>query len=89
MYNRLLTKAFNSGKDKKYSDSYDKNNYNLFVKQLGITEAEEAELTSKTYTYGFSENAPYEILASGEYYQLHIRVSLLFPYHLNFFLFYL
>ena len=67
MYNNILKKTFNSWKEKKYNDSYDKNNYNLFVKQLGITEAEEAQLTSKTYVYGFAENAPYEILASGEY----------------------
>lgn len=67
MYNNILKKTFNSWKEKKYNDSYDKNNYNLFVKQLGITEAEEAQLTSKTYAYGFAENAPYEILASGEY----------------------
>jgi diguanylate cyclase (GGDEF)-like protein len=67
MYNSILTKTFNSWKDKNFTTSYDKNNYNLFVKQLGITEAEEAQLTSKTYTYGFAENAPYEILASGEY----------------------
>ena len=67
MYNSILTKTFNSWKDKNFTTSYDKNNYSLFVKQLGITEAEEAQLTSKTYTYGFAENAPYEILASGEY----------------------
>ena len=67
MYNTILTKTFNSWKEKKFNDSYDKNNYSLFVKQLGITEAEEAQLTSKTYSYGFAENAPYEILASGEY----------------------
>ena len=67
MYNTVLTKTFNSWKNKYFNDSYDKNNYNLFIKQLGITEAEEAQLTSKTYTYGFAENAPYEILASGEY----------------------
>ena len=67
MYNNILKKTFNSWKEKKYNDSYDKNNYNLFVKQLGITEAEEAQLTSKTYAYGFAENAPYEILSSGEY----------------------
>lgn len=66
-YNKILTKTFKSWKNKKFSDSYDKNNYNLFVKQLGLTEAEEAQLTSKTYLYGFAENAPYEILASGEY----------------------
>ena len=66
-YNAILTKTFNRWKKEKYEDSYNTNNYTLFVKQLGLSEAEQAELTSKTFVYGFAENAPYEILASGEY----------------------
>jgi len=66
-YNSILTKVFNKWKESNFDDSYNKNNYTLFVKQLGLSEAEQAELTSKTFTYGFAENAPYEILASGEY----------------------
>lgn len=67
MVNSIFTKEFNSWKEKLYKKSYDKNNYNLFISTLNITEAEEDTLTNKVYNYGFAENRPYEILASGEY----------------------
>ena len=65
--NSIFTKEFNKWKKKEYESSFNKNNYKLFVNKLNITEAEERELTSKTYSYGFTENRPYEILASSEY----------------------
>ncbi len=65
--NSILTKEFNKWKNKYYDDSYNKNNYKLFINKLNITEAEERTLTNKTYSYGFTENRPYEILASSEY----------------------
>ena len=65
--NSIFTKEFNKWMSKKYEESYNKNNYRLFIDKLNITEAEERTLTSKTYSYGFTENRPYEILASNEY----------------------
>ena len=65
--NSIFTKEFNKWKDKQYEDSYNKNNFKLFVDKLNISEAEERNLTNKTYLYGFTENRPYEILASSEY----------------------
>ena len=65
--NSIFTKEFNKWKEKSYKDSYNKNNYKLFIDKLNITDAEERSLTSKTYSYGFTENKPYEILASSEY----------------------
>ncbi|MCR5223657.1 MAG: GGDEF domain-containing protein [Bacilli bacterium] len=65
--NSIFTKEFNKWKDKQYEDSYNKNNFKLFIDKLNISEAEERNLTNKTYLYGFTENRPYEILASSEY----------------------
>lgn len=65
--NSIFTKKFNSWKEKYFEESFNKNNYNLFVNMLNITEAEEDTLTNKVYHYGFAENRPYEVLASGEY----------------------
>lgn len=67
MVNSIFTKLFNSWKDRYYSDSYDENNYQLFIDMLEITEADADTLTNKVYRYGFAENRPYEILAGGEY----------------------
>ena len=65
--NSIFTKEFNKWKAKSFEDSYNKNNYRLFVDKFNITEADERQLTNKTYSYGFTENRPYEILASSEY----------------------
>lgn len=65
--NSIFTKEFNKWMSKEYEKSYNKNNYKLFINKLNITEAEERTLTNKTYLYGFTENRPYEILASSEY----------------------
>ncbi len=65
--NSILTKEFNKWKSKKYQSSYNKNNYKLFINKLGITQAQESALTNKVYTYGFTENKPYEILMNSEY----------------------
>ena len=65
--NSIFTKEFKKWMDKGYEKSYNKNNYKLFINKLNITEAEERTLTNKNYSYGFTENRPYEILASSEY----------------------
>lgn len=65
--NSVFRKEFNAFKEKEFDKSYNKNNYKLFIDCLNITEAEEDTLTNKVYRYGFSENRPYEILASSHY----------------------
>jgi diguanylate cyclase (GGDEF)-like protein len=67
MLNSIFTKEFHKWMKKDYEKSYNKNNYKLFINKLNITEADERTLTNKTYSYGFTENRPYEILASSEY----------------------
>lgn len=65
--NSIIRKEFNSFKEKKFDKSFNENNYKLFIDCLNITEAEEDTLTNKVYKYGFTENRPYEILASSQY----------------------
>lgn len=65
--NSIMTKLFNSFKNNNFEKSYNTNNYELFINNLKITEAEEDSLTNKVYHYGFVENRPYEILGSGNY----------------------
>ncbi len=65
--NSILSKEFNKWKEKYFENSYNKNNYALFIDKLGISEAEEDTLTNKVYNYGFSEYRPYEVFAGGEY----------------------
>ena len=65
--NSVYTKMVNKFLDSKFNDSYNKNNYKLFIDKLGINGADEDTLTNKVYKYGFVENLPYEILTGGEY----------------------
>lgn len=65
--NSIFSKSFNRWKERYFEDSYNKNNYALFIEALKINESEEDTLTNRVYSYGFAENRPYEILASGEY----------------------
>ncbi len=41
--------------------------FNLFVNSLGITETEVDAMQSITYNYGFINNSPYEVIMSGNY----------------------
>lgn len=65
--NSILKKEFNTFLKSGYDASYNKNNYQLFIDCLNISEAEEDTLTNKVYKYGFAEYRPYEVLASSQY----------------------
>lgn len=65
--NSIFTKEFNKYMEDSFQESYNKNNYDLFISNLNITAAEEDTLTNKVYKYGFAELRPFEILSSGEY----------------------
>lgn len=65
--NSILTKELIHWKTKYFSESYNKNNYDLFIETLKISEAGEDKLSSVVYKYGFAENRPYEILSGGSY----------------------
>lgn len=65
--NSIFTKQFNKFMLEDFEDSYNENNYQLFISDLNISAAEEDTLTNKVYRYGFVEIRPFEVLASGEY----------------------
>ena len=67
MLNSIYTKTFNTWMKEKYEDSYNTHNYDMFIKNLGISDSDEDTLTNKVYRYGFTENRPYEIISSGSY----------------------
>lgn len=67
MINSIFKKQFLSFMEHKYENSYNDNNYKLFVEKLGLTEVEEDSLTNTVYKYGFAEYRPYEVITSGEY----------------------
>lgn len=63
----LIKKYYASWQEEKQKDSYDKNELSIFKTALSITDKEMAELEANTYTYGFINNSPYEVLISGTY----------------------
>lgn len=65
--NSIFTKEFNKFMIDDFEESYNENNYKLFISNLNISDALEDTLTNKVYKYGFVEVRPFEILASGEY----------------------
>ena len=65
--NSLFTKEFNKYMKNAFSEDYNKNNYDLFISNLAISDANEDTLTNKVYRYGFAELRPFEVLSSGEY----------------------
>lgn len=65
--NSIITKHFNAWKSKNFESSYDKNNYNLFIDKLKISEVDQDTLTNKVYHYGFAEMRPFEILSGGDF----------------------
>ena len=65
--NSIFTKEFNKYMKSAFSEDYNKNNYDLFISNLAISDANEDTLTNKVYRYGFAELRPFEVLSSGEY----------------------
>jgi len=65
--NSIITKFYNKWIEDKYIDSYNRNNYNLFIKSLGISDIEEDKITDKTYSFKYLVNQPYALLSRGEF----------------------
>lgn len=63
----LIKKYYAKWQEEKQIESYDKNELNIFKTALSITDKEMTELEANTYTYGFINNSPYEVLISGTY----------------------
>lgn len=65
--NSILTKKMNYFIDKLYKDSYNRNNYQLFIHDLGISSKDEDTLTNQNYRYGFNETSTYETFVNDTY----------------------
>ena len=65
--NSIITKFYNTWIDTKYSESYNKNNYKLFVNNLNISELNQDKLTDKTYNFEYVVNQPYALLTRGKF----------------------
>ncbi len=63
----VLNKFFNSWKTDNLDEYFKREEFNLFVNSLGITETEVDAMQSITYNYGFINNSPYEVIMSGNY----------------------
>lgn len=65
--NSIIKKYYNIWIKDKYSESYNDNNYDLFVTSLKISDIDEDSLTDKSYRVKYLVNQPYQLLSRGEY----------------------
>ncbi|MBQ3021530.1 MAG: GGDEF domain-containing protein [Bacilli bacterium] len=65
--NSIVTKYYNNWMKEEYNDSYNDNNYDLFIKCLNITDIEEDALTDKTYSFEYVVSQPYQLLSRGNF----------------------
>ncbi len=63
----ILNKYFNVWSEKNLKGYYEDHLFDLFTTSLNISSTEIDALQSISYTYGFVENDPYDILAGGNY----------------------
>lgn len=64
--NNVVTKYYNKWKKTSYIKEYDKEYFNYYVSKNKLSSKDKAALISKTYTYGYVENSPYEIKKNGK-----------------------
>ena len=58
--NEIITKTFNYWFENKYVEDYNKTFLSYYISKNEINDKTKADLLSKTYIYGYVENAPYE-----------------------------
>lgn len=66
-FSSVLKKYAEKWQKQELKNSYYKNEFDLFVQNLGISQTEVDKLQSVTYRYGFVNHGPYEILAGGNF----------------------
>lgn len=66
-FSNVLKKYFQRWKQQDFKNSYYKQEFQAFIQNLNITQAEVDRLQSVTYNYGFINNHPYEILTGGDF----------------------
>lgn len=63
----IIDKYFNEWKQENYEESKYTNELSVFVNSLNIASADIEKIKAKTYTYGFVNNGPYEIISGGTF----------------------
>lgn len=63
----IMSKYYNVWIETDFKESFDKNEYELFTNKLKITQKELDIINRSSYTYGYIENAPYDIRQGGSY----------------------
>lgn len=63
----VINKYFNNWKDKYFDDIFYSNQFDEFVTDLALTEADVAKIRSVTYNYGFINQNPYEVITGGNF----------------------
>ncbi len=66
-FSSIVKKYFSTWEEKRLSESRNQNELKTFVEALSISDKEINNIQSKTYTYGFINNSPYEVLIGGAY----------------------
>ncbi len=65
--NSIITKQYHKWINSGYTESFNNNLSNLFIDNLNISQVELDSITSKNYTYGFTNSTPYQTLSSSKY----------------------
>ncbi len=66
-FSDIVKKTFSSYQEKELEESINENELLTFTSALSISDKELANIQAKSYTYGFINNSPYEVLISGSY----------------------
>ncbi len=64
--NKIVKKYYIKWKATKYVKEYNKSYLNYYLTKNSISAKSKASLMSKTYTYGYIENSPYEVKYNGK-----------------------
>ena len=63
--NSIIKKVYNSWYNKKFEEEYNKTFLDYYINMRSIADKTKVDLLSKTYIYGYVENAPYEFSMAG------------------------
>ena len=63
--NSIIRKVYDSWYNKKYEETYNRTFLDYYINMRNIADKTKADLLSKTYVYGYVENAPYEFSMAG------------------------
>lgn len=66
-FSSVLSKYYQKWSSKEFNTSFHNQEFQMFVKNLNISQTDVDRLQSVVYNYGFINNSPYEVLSGGNY----------------------